>query len=461
MIATLNEILANRFLVILLVVLGVVFTVRSGLMQWRLFGEMWRVTSRSVRSSKIAMGSYQALTMSLAGRVGAGNIAGVATAITLGGPGALFWMWIIGLLGMATSFMECTLAQIFKVRRPDGTLRGGPAFYIERGLRNRPLAIVFSLMLILHSGYVMTAFQSFTVAASVGDSLGISTINSGLLMTAVLSIIVFGGLQRISRTADLVVPFMVIGYIGAALLVLLLNLERVPDVAQSVFRSAFGLEPILGAGIGAAIVNGAKRGLFSNEAGLGTAPNVAAIAQTRHPAAQGIVQSLSVFIDTLLVCTATGVILLFSDVYWSGTGGGAVLTQMALAEHVGPAGKPFVSLALVLFAFTSVMYSYYLAENCLEHLRISSAATSFVFRVSVLAMVFWGSQQDLGTIFTIADLVMAILAMLNLYALVRLAPLALQFLRDYEDQRKRGVEEPELDPGAISKVGMDSSAWRD
>ena len=445
----------------MLVVLGVVFTVRSGLMQWRLFGEMWRVTSRSLKSSQIAMGSYQALTMSLAGRVGAGNIAGVATAITLGGPGALFWMWIIGLLGMATSFMECTLAQIFKVRRPDGTLRGGPAFYIERGLRNRPLAIVFSLMLILHSGYVMTAFQSFTVAASVGDSLGISTINSGLLMTAVLSIIVFGGLQRISRTADLVVPFMVIGYIGAALLVLLLNLERVPDVAQSVFRSAFGLEPILGAGIGAAIVNGAKRGLFSNEAGLGTAPNVAAIAQTRHPAAQGIVQSLSVFIDTLLVCTATGVILLFSDVYWSGTGGGAVLTQMALAEHVGPAGKPFVSLALVLFAFTSVMYSYYLAENCLEHLRISSAATSFVFRVSVLAMVFWGSQQDLGTIFTIADLVMAILAMLNLYALVRLAPLALQFLRDYEDQRKRGVEEPELDPGAISKVGMDSSAWRD
>jgi len=459
MTASLGEILADRLLIIALVGFGLWATFRVRSLRADFFREMVRVTAQSVRETGHRFGPYQALTMSLAGRVGAGSIIGVGTALTLGGPGALFWMWVVGMLGMATSFVECTLAQVFKRRQPDGSFRGGPAFYIESGLRSRLLAMAFSVMLLVHSGYVMTAFQSFTVATALTDTMDIGILPAATLITAVFAIVVYGGLQRISRTADLLVPVMVIGYLGAAILVILKNLHELPGIAVAVYRSAFGLEPVLGAGIGAAIINGVKRGLFSNEAGLGTAPNVAAIAETRHPAAQGIVQALSVFIDTMLVCTATAAIVLCSDVYWSGQAQGALLTQQALVEQIGRPGGAFINLALVLFAFTSVMYSYYLAENCLEHLRANSRTILHVFRASVVGAVFWGSQQQLGTILSFADVVMAVLALTNLYALSRLLPTALHFLRDYRAQRAGGVAAPQLQPDDRTRFGMNRDAW--
>lgn len=461
MIETLTELLANRLLVVAVITMGVVLTLRSKLMQLRHFAGMFGVLRRSFRHDSGRLSAYQALTMSLAGRVGSGNIAGVAVAVVAGGPGAVFWMWVVGLLGMATSCLECTLAQFFKVSASDGTYRGGPAYYIERGLGNRGLALLFSALLVLHAGFLMNAFQSFTTATSIQQAFGIPTTQSGVIMVVVLGVIVFGGVRRIVTAADMVVPVMVFGYLAAAFFVVITNLAEVPRVITLIVSDAFGLEQVIGGGVGAAIVNGAKRGLFSNEAGLGTAPNVAAIAQTRHPAAQGILQALSVFIDTMIVCTSTAAIILFSDAYLSTPMlSGAVLTQTSLVEHFGGWGAPFVSVAIVLFAFTSLMYSYYLAENCLAHMGLGGRMPIFIFRLLSLAIVYWGTQQNLATIFTMADLMMACLAGVNLYALVRLSSLGLTLLRDYEQQRKAGREEPVLDPEKYKDFKLDQEAWR-
>ena len=461
MLDSLTDVLANRLLVVAVIGFGVIFTLRSRLLQLRHFGDMLRSLARSFRHDSGRLSSFQALMLSLAGRVGSGNIAGVAVAIMAGGPGAVFWMWVIGLLGMATSFLECSLAQLFKVARPDGSYRGGPAYYIERGLGRRWLALVFSVLLLCHSGLFMSAFQSFTVAASVQEAFGVPTSWTGIVLVAVLGVIVFGGVRRIAAAADLLVPVMVAGYLLAALAVVLVNLADVPRVLALVVSSAFGLEPAVAGGVGAAIVHGAKRGLFSNEAGLGTAPNVAAVAQVRHPASQGLLQALSVFIDTLLVCTATAAIILFADVDPTMTGlGGVSLTQVALADQLGDWGRPLVSVALVLFAFTSVMYSYYLAENCLDHLGAGGRLPLTAFRAIALVVVYWGTQQDLGTIFNLADLMMACLAGVNLYAIASLSGLGLRLLGDYGRQRRAGVTDPVLDPADYPGVSLDAEAWK-
>lgn len=461
MLDMLNEVLANRLLVVAVVGMGLILTVRSRAMQIRHFLGMFAVLRRSFHHDAGRFSAYQALTMSLAGRVGSGNIAGVAFAVAVGGPGAVFWMWVVGILGMVTSYFECSLAQLFKVTNSDGSYRGGPAFYIERGLGRRWLALLFSGLLVLHAGFLMNAFQSFTTASSLQDAFGISTSQSGVIMVVVLGFIVFGGIRRIVTAADVLVPFMVLGYLAAAIFVIATHIEDVPRVITMIVTHAFGIEQVLGGGVGAAIVNGAKRGLFSNEAGLGTAPNVAAIAQTRHPAAQGMLQALSVFIDTMIVCTATAVIVLFSEAYTQSTAAnGVLLTQTALTEHLGPWGGPFISIAIVLFAFTSVMYSYYLAENCLMHMGLGGRAPIAAFRVLSLAVVYWGTQQDLSTIFRMADLMMACLAGVNLYALASLSGLGLRLLRDYEQQLREGRTEPELDPAAYADVNLDHDAWR-
>jgi AGCS family alanine or glycine:cation symporter len=397
--------------------------------------------------------------LSVAGRVGAGNIAGVAVAITLGGPGAVFWMWLVALLGMATSFFECSLAQLYKRREADGTYRGGPAFYILHGLGQRWLAIVFSVLLLVTFGFGFNALQAYTVANSLHDTFGISTLLSGIDVAVVISLIIFGGIKRIAKSADILVPVMALSYIFMALVVIGMNLEAVPATLALILKSAFGLEPAFAGGIGAAILMGVKRGLFSNEAGLGSAPNVAAIAEVKHPAAQGIVQSLSVFIDTLLICTSTALIILLSGIYQPGSEvAGVVLTQSALAAVVGEWGRVFVSLALLLFVFTTLVYNYYLGENALRFFS-EKRLPLLAYRALVVVLVLWGATQDLSTVFAFADVTMGLLAVVNLLALTLLFKVGLRVLHDYDEQRAAGVQQPVFDPERFSDLDLDASVW--
>lgn len=459
MLDILNDLIWSKLLIVMLIGLGLYFTIASRFVQFRYFGSMFRIFAEAFQRQPGQLSSFQALMLSVAGRVGAGNIAGVSVAIMLGGPGAIFWMWVVALVGMATSYFECSLAQLYKRREDDGTYRGGPAFYIQHGLGQRWLGIVVSILLLVTFGFGFNAVQSFTVASSLHDTFGLPTIASGLILTAVIGLIIFGGIKRIASMADVLVPIMAFSYIGMALVVIGLNVSEVPSVFALIFKSAFGLEPAFAGGIGAAIMMGVKRGLFSNEAGLGSAPNVAAVAQIKHPAAQGIVQSLSVFIDTLLVCTSTALIILLSGVYQPGSEmAGVVLTQTALAAVVGEWGRVFVSIALLLFVFTTLIYNYYLGENALGFFS-KKRAPVMVYRVLVVALVLWGSVQDLGTVFAFADVTMGLLAICNLIALVLLFKVGLRLMRDYDNQIKAGIESPVFDAKNFADLDLDPAAW--
>ena len=418
-----------------LLLVGLRYTVGSRGVQIRLFRRTFAVLSQiEWRGSDRGISSFQALAVSVAGRVGGGNIAGVAVAITLGGPGALFWMWLIALLGMATSLFECALAQLYKRRHGDETFRGGPAYVMRYGLGWRWLPVVYSVLLLITVGFGFNAVQSYVVTTSIGSAFGVPAVVSGVVMTAVMAIILFGGIRRLALVSEVVVPLMVLGYLAVALVVLALNMTQIPSALALIFSSAFGLEQAVGGGVAAAIAQGARRGLFSNEAGLGTVPNVAAAADVPHPMSQGLVQSLSVFIDTIILCTATALIILMSSVYGADPANtqGVVLTQMAVAEHLGPLGEPLVSIALVLFAMTTIAYNSFLGENSIAYFEKLGPKAILVFRLSILAMIAWASVQDLGTVFGFADLTMALLALTNLLALWALYPVGLSLLQHFE-----------------------------
>ncbi len=460
MLDLLNDLIWSKLLIVMLIGLGLYFTIASRFVQFRYFSSMFRIFGEAFQRQPGQLSSFQALMLSVAGRVGAGNIAGVSVAIMLGGPGAIFWMWVVALVGMATSYFECSLAQLYKRREPDGTYRGGPAFYIQHGLGQRWLGVVVSILLLVTFGFGFNAVQSFTVASSLHDTFGLPTIVSGLILTGVIGVIIFGGIKRIASMADVLVPIMAFSYIGMALVVIGMNLSEVPATFAMIFKAAFGLEPAFAGGIGAAIMMGVKRGLFSNEAGLGSAPNVAAVAEVKHPAAQGIVQSLSVFIDTLLVCTSTALIILLSGVYQPGSEmAGVVLTQTALAAEVGEWGRVFVSIALLLFVFTTLIYNYYLGENALGFFS-QKRGPVMIYRVLVVALVLWGSVQDLGTVFAFADVTMGLLAICNLIALALLFKVGLRLMRDYDAQIKAGVESPVFDPQKFADLDLDPKVWQ-
>ena len=459
MLDLLNDLLWSKVLIVALVGLGLYFSVRSRFVQFRYFGSMFRIFAEAFQRQPGQLSSFQALMLSVAGRVGAGNIAGVAVAIMLGGPGAIFWMWLVALLGMATSFFECSLAQLYKRRESDGGYRGGPAFYILHGLGQRWMAVIFSILLLITFGFGFNALQAFTVASSLQDTFGVPPHISGIALVAVIGLIIFGGIKRIASTADVLVPMMAFSYIGMALVVIGMNIDEVPATLALIVKSAFGLEPAFAGGIGAAILMGVKRGLFSNEAGLGSAPNVAAVAQVKHPAAQGIVQSLSVFIDTVLICTSTALIILLSGVYQpGGEMAGVVLTQSAMAAEVGEWGRVFVSLALLLFVFTTLVYNYYLGENALGFFS-NKRSVLIGYRGLVIALVLWGSMQDLSTVFAFADVTMGLLALVNLVALALLFKVGLRLMRDYDAQVKAGVEQPVFDRRQFADLDLDQAAW--
>jgi AGCS family alanine or glycine:cation symporter len=461
MLEFLNDILWGYVLIYGLVAAGLAFTIASRFVQFRYFGAMFGILRQAFHHEAGHLSSFQALMLSVAGRVGAGNIAGVAVAITLGGPGAVFWMWVIGLIGMATSYFECALAQLYKNAEPDGTYRGGPAYYIERGLGQKWLAGVFSVLLLVTFGFGFNALQSYTVASSFHDAFGFPTLATGIGLVIVLGLIIFGGIKRIATAAEIIVPVMAIGYIVIALIVVLYNITALPAAFMLILSSAFGLEEAFAGGMGAAIAMGVRRGLFSNEAGLGSAPNVAAVAYVRHPASQGIVQAFSVFIDTLIICSCTAFMILLSGIYTPELqeSSGVALTQSALADHVGEWGRSFVSIALMLFAFSSIIYNYYLGENSLNFFSEENKTLFNGFRVLTLALVMWGSLQDLGTAFGFADVSMALLAVVNLVAVILLIRVGLRIMRDYDEQKRAGIAHPVFDPDKFADLDIDRDAW--
>ncbi|MHC8507804.1 MAG: alanine/glycine:cation symporter family protein [Rhodospirillales bacterium] len=460
-----NDLTWGWALVPFLVVLGLFFTVASGFIQFRFFRRMFDVffPGRQPKGEG-HVSSLQALFVSVGGRVGGGNIAGVAVAITLGGPGAVFWMWMIALVGMATSLFECTLAQVYKRADTDGSFRGGPAQYIIHGLGKNYhwLAVLYAISLIAAFGLGFPAFQGNTVAGAVKDSLGIDRMFTGIALGVVTGVIVYGGIKRIARASEIIVPVMAVGYILMALFIVVTNITEVPGVIAVIVKNALGFEEAVSGGIGAAIAQGVRRGLFSNEAGLGSAPNVAAAAYVRHPVNQGIVQSLSVFIDTIIICSCTAFVILLGDVYVPGAEdiNGVVLTQQSMVSHVGEWSKYFLTFAVILFSFSSIIYNYYLGENALKVFTQSGTAVHGL-RLFLSAIVIAGAAAPGATsVFFFSDPMMGILAVVNLMAVMMLFPVGMRVLRDYREQLAAGVEHPEFDPAKFSDLDIDHDAWK-
>jgi alanine or glycine:cation symporter, AGCS family len=434
---TLNGLIWGKVLIWLLVASGVYFTLRLGLLQFRHFGHTFSVLKGSRQSSESGISSFQALCTSLAARVGTGNVAGVAVAITLGGPGAIFWMWVIALLGMATGFVEATLAQLFKIRDDQGQFRGGPAYYMEKGLGARWMGVLFSIFLIIAFGFVFNAVQANTITGAMQGAFGVNPWVSGLAVVALTALIIFGGLRAIARFSELAVPFMAAAYLLVAIGIIAMNISEMPAVFALICKSAFGLHEAAAGGIGAAIMNGFKRGLFSNEAGMGSAPNAAASATPYppHPASQGYVQMAGVFIDTILICTASAAIILLAGPQ---PGEGIMLVQNALTSEVGDWGKYFLAVIILFSAFTSIVANYFYAENCLVFLEHSHPAGLLGFRVAVLGMVMFGALASMPFVWNLADLSMGMMAITNLIAILLLSNLAIKLAKDYNAQRKAG-----------------------
>ncbi|RLQ96149.1 alanine/glycine:cation symporter family protein [Falsibacillus albus] len=459
-IGVLNDYMWSYILIVLLIGLGLLFSLRSRFVQFRYFGEMFRVlTDKSTISAdgKRGISSFQAFTISTASRVGTGNLAGVASAIAAGGPGAVFWMWLIALLGGASSFMESTLAQIYKIKDEDG-FRGGPAYYMERGLKKRWMGILFAIVITFCYGLVFNSVQANTISIAMDEGFAISRWMIGLILAALTGIIIFGGLKRIAHVTQIVVPVMAVLYIILAIFVLAKHIGELPSMFSLIFEHAFGIRQFVGGGIGAALMMGIKRGLFSNEAGMGSAPNAAATAAVSHPVKQGLIQTLGVFTDTIIICTATAFMILLSGAYTDGPKGpqGIALTQAALSTHVGSWATLFVAVAIFLFAFSSVIGNYYYGETNIEFIKNSKVGI-FVYRIAVIGMVYFGSVVEFGVVWSLADLFMGIMAIINLIAVTMLAKVALAALKDYRAQRKAGKDPVFYSDSIPGLTGID--AW--
>lgn len=435
-----NDLLWSQVLIVVLVALGLYFTVRMGFVQFRMIPEMFRLLFKEgTAREKGQVSSFQAFAIGTAARVGTGNIAGVATAIALGGPGAVFWMWLIALIGAASAFVESTLAQVYKIR--DGrTWRGGPAYYMERALGQRWLGVLFAILITFSFGFAFNSVQSNTISLSVSNQFGISTTVVGVVLAIITAVVVFGGVQSIALLSSIIVPVMAGGYILLAIWIMVTNVSLLPDVFSLIFsEGVLGIEQLFGGAIGAMVLQGIRRGLFSNEAGMGSAPNAAATAEVSHPVKQGLIQSFSVFVDTLLVCTSTAMIILISGVAGSETFGGVELTQAALTAEVGSVATSFLTIAIFLFAFSSILGNYYYGETNIQFISDKKIYVT-LYRIGVVGMVLFGAIRSAGLVWSIADVFMGLMALVNLYAIFRLAKVARAVLDDYLSQRRAGQD---------------------
>jgi AGCS family alanine or glycine:cation symporter len=437
-----NNLLWAYVLIAILVISGLFFSFKLKFVQFRYFFEMFRIlgdkASVSVDGKKKGISSFQAFCISAASRVGTGNIAGVATAIAAGGPGAVFWMWMIAFLGGASSFIESTLAQIYKVKDKDG-FRGGPAYYMEKGLNKRWMGVIFAVIITFCFGLVFNSVQSNTISIAFNDSFGFSKVTIGIMLAGLTAIIIFGGVKRVANASAIIVPVMASLYLILAFVVVIMNISAVPAVFSLIIKNAFGIDQVIGGGIGSAIMMGIKRGLFSNEAGMGSAPNAAATADVSHPVKQGLIQTLGVFVDTILVCSATAFIILLSTAYTTPELTGIQLTQTALSEHIGSWATMFLAVAIFLFAFSSIIGNYYYGETNIEFIKNSPTAI-FVYRIAVILMVLFGSVAELAIVWSLADLTMGLMAIINIVAIFLLSRIAMAALKDYMDQRKQGKD---------------------
>ena len=436
-----NDLLWTYIMIAALIACALYFTVRSRFVQFRMLGEMLRqLVNSNERHHEHGkhISPFQAFAVSLASRVGTGNLAGVATAIAVGGPGAVFWMWVIALIGSANAFIESTLAQLYK-RRTEDSFIGGPAYYILHGLKCRWMAVLFSVLTILTFGFAFNTVQSNTLCEAVENAFGVSHVYIGIAITVMTLIIIFGGIQRIAKVSSIIVPIMALGYIILALTIVILNISQLPAVLEVILNNAFGVEQVVGGGMGAALMQGIKRGLFSNEAGMGSAPNVAATASTSHPVKQGLIQSLGVFTDTLIICSCTAFIILMSGVELGGEMDGIRLTQEALTVQIGSAGRIFVAVAIFFFAFSSIIGNYYYGEANIKFITSSKRALN-LYRVLVGVMVMGGAMMSLQMVWSLADLTMGLMTLCNIAAIVLLGGQVFILLKDYRKQKSEGKD---------------------
>ena len=455
-----NTVLWSYLLIILLMGVGLYFTYKTGFVQFKHFAEMFRLLrdKNTFSKKKTGVSSLGAFFISAASRIGTGNLAGVASAIALGGPGAIFWMWLIALIGSATAFVESTLAQVYKVKDKEG-FRGGPAYYIEQGLKARWLGIVFAILIIISFGLVFNSVQANTISLAFENAFGMDRQTLGIILAVLTGIVIFGGVKRVAKVSSVVVPIMAGIYILVALFVLVMNVTEIPAMFALIFKSAFGLEQAVGGGVGAAIMMGIKRGLFSNEAGMGSAPNAAATANVSHPAKQGFIQSLGVIVDTIIICSATALIILLSGGYASGAEGIA-LTQLALTEHIGSWASSFIAIAIMFFAFSSIIGNYYYGETNIEFIR-SSKFMLFIYRLAVVGMVLFGSLASIKIVWDLADLFMGLMALVNLLAITLLGKFAYAVLKDYVQQKKAG-KDPVFFSSSIKELQhIELEHWQD
>ncbi|MDE6290585.1 MAG: alanine:cation symporter family protein [Muribaculaceae bacterium] len=460
---TINDWLWTYLLIGLLLIAAVWFTFKSRGVQFRMFGEMWRLLAASGKregkgktDTHHTVSSFQAFAVSIASRVGTGNLAGVATAIAIGGAGSIFWMWVIALLGSASAFVESTLAQLFKVKG-ENSFKGGPAYYIQKGLGKRWWAVIFAVLISITFGLAFNSVQSNTMTAAAKVSFGWDPVIVGIIITIASMLVIFGGIQRISRFSEIVVPVMAIAYILLAIFILVMNADRIPHMFATIVSEAFTGSAALGGGVGSALLMGIKRGLFSNEAGEGSAPNVAATASVSHPVKQGLLQTLAVFTDTLLICTCTAFIILLSGIYEDGQSGIA-LTQSALESEVGSIGSTFVAVAVFFFAFTSIVSNYYYGETNLQFISGKKWLVT-AYRILVGCIVMVGAVTSLEFVWGMADIFMGLMTLCNLLAIFLLGKYAMRLLKDYQLQRKAG-KNPVYHSSTIPEIADETECWK-
>lgn len=466
-ITQLNDVLWSYLLMGALVLCGLWFTWKTRGVQFQMIGEMLRMLAdtppaKDQHSDKERgmrhISSFQAFAVSVATRVGTGNLAGVATAIAIGGPGSVFWMWVIALLGSATAFVESTLGQLFKQRHAESFI-GGPAYYIQKGLHLRWMAVLFAVLITLTFGLAYNSIQSNTICGAMHEAFGWNPAVVGIVLTTMALIIVFGGIHRIANVSSVLVPVMAIGYFLLVVVIIVMNIQSVPHVLKIIVSDAFGLRQSAGGMIGAAIMNGVKRGLFSNEAGEGSAPNVAATATVSHPVKQGLIQALGVFTDTLLVCSCTAFVILISGLYEVPELNGIALTQSALQSEIGNWGPTFIAVAIFLFAFSSIIGNYYYGEANIRFMTSSRAVLTLYRLLSGGVLVMFGALASLEVVWNLGDLFMALLTACNLIAIVCLGKYAFRLLDDYREQKRRGIKDPVFHRSLLPEIEKELECW--
>lgn len=465
----LNEYLWTYVVIVMLIGCAIYFTIRTKGVQFRLLKDMFKViANRPIYINKVEkenlstederlkkIGSFQAFAVSLSSRVGTGNLAGVASAIFVGGPGAVFWMWVMALFGAATAFVESTLAQLYK-RRGKDSFYGGPAYYMQYGLHRKWMGVLFAVLITITFGIANQLVQSNTLCDAVADTMGVGRDKVGLVLTIATTMIIFGGVTRISRFSSIIVPIMAVGYILLSAFILITNITAIPAMISLIVKSAFGFEQAAGGMVGVAMMQGIKRGLFSNEAGEGSAPNAAAIASTSHPIKQGLLQALGVFADTLVICTCTAFVILLSGIYDSGRDG-IILTKYALINHVGSLGGLFVTLAIFFFAYSTIIANYFYGETNIRFIT-QSGKTIFAFRAITGATVMIGATVTLQTAWCLVDLAMGFMTLVNLVAIIQLSPKVFRLLDNYIEQR-RNHQDPQFKRSMMPEIEKDVECW--